>query len=178
MSRSFDITLESPASVEQIHSAFGDQTYWLARLAALDDCTTLDSLSVRPDGTVSVATSKDLRHNALPGLLAKLYRGDLEVLTRETWTPIGDRQVRGRIEVAASGAPGSGCGTALLTPKKHGSQMALTATVRFDVPLIGGRIESFLAGQLADGLAAIQRFTTGWVTAHVSDGRRTGAPYE
>ncbi|MGH3970354.1 MAG: DUF2505 domain-containing protein, partial [Mycobacterium sp.] len=46
MSRSFDILTESPASVEQIHAAFGREDYWLARHAAFEATSTLDSLSV------------------------------------------------------------------------------------------------------------------------------------
>ena len=49
MSRSFDIVTESPASVEQIHAAFGREDYWLARIAAGDATTTLDSLIVDAD---------------------------------------------------------------------------------------------------------------------------------
>jgi hypothetical protein len=37
MSRSFDIVAESPASVEQVHAAFGQEDYWPARVAAGDD---------------------------------------------------------------------------------------------------------------------------------------------
>ena len=34
MPRSFDVSTEAPASVEAVHSAFGHEQYWLARLAA------------------------------------------------------------------------------------------------------------------------------------------------
>ena len=34
MPRSFDVSVESPASVEQVHCAFSDEDYWLARFAA------------------------------------------------------------------------------------------------------------------------------------------------
>jgi hypothetical protein len=172
MTHSFDVSFESPASVEQVHSTFSDGNYWLARLAAFGGCTTLDSLSVDSDGTVTVITTKDLRHNALPGIVAKLYRGDLKVLSNETWTPIGDRRVGGRIDVAVAGAPGSGRGTALLTPLGKGSRLAFTATVQFDVPLVGGKIESYLAGQFAEGITELQRFTTSWITEHASAAAR------
>jgi hypothetical protein len=80
------------------------------------------------------------------------------------WRPIGDRRVSGEISVAAVGAPGSGRGTALLAPLGTGSQLKLSATVEFKVPLIGGKIENFVAHLFAEGLAEIQRFTTGWIT--------------
>ena len=55
MPRSFDVSVESPASVEQVHGAFSDEEYWLARFAAFGASTTLDSLIVDSDGTVTVS---------------------------------------------------------------------------------------------------------------------------
>ena len=47
--------VDSPASVEQILSAFGDEDYWNARLAEFAGGTaTLDTLSVNEAGTVGV----------------------------------------------------------------------------------------------------------------------------
>jgi hypothetical protein len=166
MPRSFDVTFESPAGVEQVHTAFGDKDYWLARLAALGGSRTLDSLILDRDGTVSVISTEDLRHGALPGILAKVYRGDLSVVTTEKWTPGGDGRVTGRIDVAVTGAPGSGQGDAVLAASGGGSRLDLAGTVRFNVPLVGGRIESYLAGLFADGLSAVQRFTDAWIGEH------------
>ena len=64
MPRSFDVSFQSPASVEQIHSAFGEEDYWLARIAAFGGSKTLDSLIVDPDGTVTVSVTEDLRARA------------------------------------------------------------------------------------------------------------------
>jgi hypothetical protein len=166
MPRSFGASFESPASVEQVHSAFSDEDYWLARLAAFGGSITLDSLIVDSDGTVIVTTTQDLRHDGLPGVVAKVYRGDLNILRNETWRPIGGHRVSGEISVAAAGAPGSGHGAALLAPSGTGSRLIFTATVEFKVPLVGGKIESYIAGQLADGISEIQRFTTMWITEH------------
>jgi hypothetical protein len=169
MPYSFDPSFESPVSVEQVYSTFSDERYWLARLAAFGGGTTLDSFFVDPDGTVTVTTPQDLRHDALPGGVAKLYRGDLNVLRNETWRPIGGRRVSGEISVAAAGAPGSGRGAALLAPMRNGSRLTFTATVAFKVPLIGGKLESYIARQFAEGVTEIQRFTNMWIAEHVSD---------
>jgi hypothetical protein len=166
MPRSIDLSFESPATVEQVHSTFGDQDYWFARIAAFGAGTTLDSLVVDPDGAVTVITVQDLRRDALPGPLAKLYPADLIIERTEKWTPIGAHQVSGEIRVDATGAPLSGRGTALLEPSGSGSRVSFAAAVEFKVPLVGGRIESYLAGQLADGITDIQRFTTSWITDH------------
>ena len=61
MPRSFDVSVDSPTSVEQVHRAFSGEDYWLARCAASGVPTTLDSLVVDADGNVTVRTTQHLR---------------------------------------------------------------------------------------------------------------------
>jgi len=166
MSRSFEVPFESPASVEQVHAAFSDEDYWLARFAAFGADSTLDSLSVDADGTVTVNVTQHLGRQLLPGLIAKLVPGDLRVLHSETWRPVGDREVHGQVSVSAPAALGSGRGRARLTPSGAGSRMEFSATVEFNVPLIGGKVEGFVARQFAEGIPDIQRFTSDWIAGH------------
>ena len=166
MPRSFDLLAESSATVEQLHSALSDEEYWLARLAAFGGITSLDSLIVDTDGTVTVATTQDLRHHRLPGVVAKLFPGDLKMLRKETWRPIGGRRVRGEVNFAVPGGLGSGLAAALLTPMRNGSRLTFTVTVEVRVPLVAGKIESYLGGQLSEQIPAVQRFTTAWIAEH------------
>jgi hypothetical protein len=165
MPRSFDVSADSPATVEQVHTALSDEDYWLARLATLNGSTTLESLIVDADQTVRVATTQDLGRDLLPGIVAKFYGRDLKVRHTETWRPT-DGQLRGEIRVAVSGAPGSGSGAALVAPTQNGSQLTLTGTVEFKVPLVGGTIERFIAREFAQGIPNIQDFTAKWVAEH------------
>ncbi len=166
MPRSFDVSVASPASVEEVHRAFGSEAYWLARFVAFGTSTTLESLVVDSDGTVTVRTIQDLRRDGLPRLLAKFYPGDLKLLSTETWQPVGARQVRGEVSIAAAGAPGAGRGEALLMPMGDGSQLSFSGDVEFKVPLVGGKIESFISNLLDQHIPEVQRFTTGWITEH------------
>jgi Protein of unknown function (DUF2505) len=163
MPRSFSVSVESPTTVEQVHQAFGDENYWLARFAAFGTSTTLDSLTVDGAGTTAVRTTQDLRRDALPMLVSRFYPGDLKIHSTETWTPIGRCQVRGEVRIAVAGAPGSGRGEGLLAPGATGSQLSFHGTVVFRVPLVGGKIESYLGSQLAEQIPEIQRFTTAWI---------------
>ena len=165
MPRSFVVSSDSPATVEQVHSAFSDEGYWLARLATMNGSTALESLIVDDDQTVRVATTQDLGRDLVPGIVAKFYRRDLKVRHTETWRPI-DGQLRGEINVAVSGAPGSGSGAALVAPTQNGSRMTFEGSVEFKVPLVGGTIESFIAREFARGIPDIQHFITKWVTEH------------
>ena len=78
----------------------------------------------------------------------------------------GGRRVRGEVSIAAAGAPGSGRGAALLVPMGDGSQLRFNGTVEVKVPLVGGRIESYIGDLLAEQIPEIQRFTTEWITEH------------
>ena len=166
MSRSFEILTESPASVEQIHAAFGREDYWLARLAAGDATTTLDSLIVDADGTVTVRATQHLVRQLLPGLVAKLVPGDLKILASETWRPVDDRQVRGQVSVSAPGGLGSGRAEAWLAPAGNGSQLRSAVRVEVKIPLVGGKLEKSIGAGLAESIPAMLRFTTTWITEH------------
>jgi Protein of unknown function (DUF2505) len=165
MARSFDVAVDSPASVEQLHAAFSGEDYWRARLATLNGSTTLESLTVDDDRTVRVVTTQDLGRELLPGIVSKFYRRDLKVRHTETWTP-SDGRLDGEITVAVSGAPGSGSGAASVAPTASGSLLTFTGTVEFNVPLVGGTIESFIAREFAQGIPNIRDFTANWVTEH------------
>ena len=44
-----------------------------------------------------------------------------------------------------------------------GSRLEFTATVEVRIPLVGGKVENFIGGQLVELLIAEQRFTTAWI---------------
>ena len=92
MPRSFDMATEYEGSVEQVHQAFCDEGYWLARLAdsGADDAT-LDSMQVGDDGGVQVVTTQILRVDRLPALVTQFHRGDLRIHREELERP-GRRQ--------------------------------------------------------------------------------------
>jgi hypothetical protein len=165
MPRSFDVSVDSPASVDQVHAAFSAEEYWLARIGNLKGSTSLESLVVDDDQTVRVTTTQDLGSDLLPGIVARFYRRNLKVRHTETWTPSGD-QLRGEITVAVSGAPGSGSAAASVAPTPSGSLLSLSGTVEFKVPLVGGTVESFIAREFAQGIPDVQDFTAKWVTEH------------
>lgn len=166
MSRSFDVVTESPASVEQIHAAFGGEDYWLARIAAGAADTTLDSLMVDADGTVTVRTTQHLGRQLLPGLVAKFVSGDVKLVQSEIWRPDGDRKVRGEVSVSASHGLGSGHADTWLVPTDGGSQLRSTLRVEVKIPLVGGKLEKSIGAGLAEGIPEMLRFTTIWISAN------------
>jgi hypothetical protein len=164
MSRSFDVSTESPASVEQIHAAFGREDYWRARIADATNIT-LDSLMVDADGTVTAQISQHFGRQLLPGLVTKLIKGDLRIVHTEIWRPEGNRRVRGEVSVLASGGLGSGRVESWLAPTDDGGcQMRSALRVEVKIPLLGGKLEKSIGSDLANGIPELVRFTTTWIT--------------
>lgn len=167
MSRSLSLSLDAPVAVDEILAAFAEENYWQARLAAFDSGTaTLDSLTVRPDGSVTAALTVSLFANRLPKVVTALVPGEFEMVRTETWHPASGGQGRGTIDVSVPGAPVSAVGTVALVPVDSGSRLDFSADVRVNIPLVGGQVESFIVSRLGDEISAVQRFTNNWIVTN------------
>ena len=171
MPRSFDMSTDYGATVEEVLRAFSNEEYWLARLAdsGADDAT-LDSMQVGgssgKDGSIDVITTQVLRSNRLPGVITQFHRGDLHIRREEKWEPIIDGSASAAVTGSILGAPASMTGTAVLEPvaETGGARMTLRASVEVRIPLVGGKLENFIGSQLVELLIAEQRFTTMWIS--------------
>jgi hypothetical protein len=167
MPRAFDISTATTATVDQVHAAFTDRDYWRDRLAEFGgDSIRLDSLDV-DGGSITVATTQDLRNNALPVLIAKVVPGNLLVFRKETWRTDGG-ELHGDVVITTQGAPIAGSAAALVAPTGDGSLLRFRGSVQVKVPLIGGQIEKYISAQITEEIPAVQRFTTGWIAENGS----------
>jgi hypothetical protein len=114
-----------------------------------------------------VVTTQFLRRDRLPGIVTQFHRGDLRMVRHEKWGPVtadrADAQVTGDIP----GAPVTLTGDAVLKPGNPGAHLMFHGNVEVRVPLVGGKIESFISAQLVDLLIAEQRFTTAWLAENL-----------
>lgn len=151
-------------SAEEIHRAFCDEKYWLARLAdsGADDAR-LDSFRVGQDGGIDVVTTQVLRASRLPGIIHQFHHGDLEIRRAETWTGMADGASEASVASSIVGAPVSLNGDAELRRSQRWSRLLFRATVEVRIPLVGGKLEKFIGNQLAQLLESEQRFTTVWI---------------
>jgi hypothetical protein len=164
MPRSFDMAAEYEGTVDQVHQAFRDERYWLERLAGSGaDKATLDSMTDDGDGGVDVITTQTLRSDRLPGVVAQFHHGDLSFVREEMWSPVTDGQATAVVTGSIPGAPATLTGTAVLMPAGGASRLEFKVTVEVRIPLVGGKVESFIGSQLVDLLIAEQRFTSAWI---------------
>jgi len=164
MPRSFDMATEYESTVANVHRALRSKKYWLARLAdsGVDEAR-LDSITLGTDGGVEVVTTQVIGSSRLPGFVSQFHRGDLQIRREETWTPLIDRRATAAITGGIAGAPVRVDGAAELAPSDAGARLSFNATVTVRVPLVGGKLETFIGNQLVDLLNAEQRFTTRWL---------------
>jgi hypothetical protein len=167
MPRSFDMSTDYGATVEEVLRAFSEEQYWLARLAdsGADDAT-LDSMQSGDDGSIDVITTQVLRSDRLPGIITQFHRGDLCIRREERWDPVTGGKATAAVTGSILDAPATLSGTAVLAPvaESGGARLKLRATVEVGVPLVGGKLENFIGSQLVELLIAEQRFTTMWIT--------------
>ncbi len=163
MPHSFEISVESPAGVEQLLAAFSDENYWRARLAIGESAAELKSLTVNADGAVNVVVTATLVRNRLPKLITRLHRADLEAVQKEKWSWINGGRLRGEVSVAAPPIPLSAFWKVMVAPMQSGSLLNYTASVMVNIPLVGGAMEKSLGGQIAEGIVKGVPFTTEWI---------------
>jgi hypothetical protein len=162
--RSIDLTAQSPHPLQRIRSAFEDEAYWRARLGAFEAASPiLDYLTTDSAGETLVSMTMRFGGDQLPDPVKRLRLASLDVVQAERWYVIEDGTLRGEIAVHAPRTPISGCGAVHLTPAISGTRLAGTATVDVRVPLIGGAIARFIAGQLAQGILDIVHVTDSWL---------------
>ncbi|MGN6338491.1 DUF2505 domain-containing protein [Mycobacterium sp.] len=170
MPRSFDLSADYDGSVDDVHRAFTDANYWRARLAGSGvDVATLESLSVGDEDTVEVVTLQVIRSDKLPGMVTQLHSGDLRIRREETWGPVTGGAATGSVMGSIVDAPVNLAGSAVLEPIEEtgGARLTFRATVQVRVPIIGGKLENIIGNQLAELIAAEQRFTTEWIAKTV-----------
>lgn len=104
------------------------------------------SRTEHPDGSVELVMSR--RAEPLPGFIAKLAPADLLIVTTDRWAPQvdGARDCTWTAEIP--GAPVRIRGTQRIEPCAGGSRHLTSAEVSVSVPVVGGRIESFILDQI------------------------------
>ena len=166
MARSVDYrsTLAFPA--EKVFATMTDEEYLRARLRELGGPgSDLLEHEAGPDGG-RYRLKQGLSEKDLPPIVGKVMQGDLAIQRTETLRRTGQGAYGGDVDVAISGVPASATGTMRLADNGAGSDFEVHADVEVKVPLIGGKIEEIVAGQVRRLLEAETAFTVRWLESH------------
>ncbi|WP_156687699.1 DUF2505 domain-containing protein [Mycobacterium sp. Marseille-P9652] len=170
MPRSFALSADYEASVEQVHRVFYDEEYWHARLADIPvDEAQVELMRIGgesgDDGTVEVVTLQTVRSHNLHAVVKQLHGGDLSIRRSETWGPLVGGAATAKITGTILGTPVAVSGDAELAPlaDSGGARLGIHVSVQVRVPIIGGKVERLIGDQLRELVSWEQKFTTEWM---------------
>lgn len=130
------------------------------------DITILDH-AVRK-GAVSVRSRRTVPMQ-VPGFAKRFLSPTNTVEQHDQWSaPAPDGSRTGTWEVSAKGVPVKVHGTLRLTPVKGGTVVEMTGEVTSSVPLVGGKLASFVGDDVLRTMHAEEEFNDG----HLAAGRK------
>jgi hypothetical protein len=163
MARHIEHSAQYRRPVATLHAALTDEGYWQARLKEVGGPgATFESLTVG-DGTIDVVLKQSVPAEHLPSVVTSIRPGDLIIRRTESWGPLQGDRAQGTFSAEVEGAPGRLRGTMTLSADGTGSELVMDGDVEVKIPLIGGKIESVIAGQVLELLDAEEDFTGQWV---------------
>jgi hypothetical protein len=146
VSRKTSHVSEGETDVESLFAVLSGPD-WASQVAARlqDDCEVVRR-TVGDDGSVELVMSR--RTEPLPGFVAKFAPADVRIVTTDSWGPSVDgvRDCTWTAEIP--GTPVRIRGTQRIEPAGSGSRHSAHAEVTVPVPLVGGKIESFICEQI------------------------------
>ncbi|HVH22294.1 MAG TPA: DUF2505 domain-containing protein [Pseudonocardia sp.] len=159
MARQIDFRAPLPRPAETVYATMVDAEFLRARLQQLGG-PGAELLEHQAD---PAGARYRLRHgldkSVLPPLVQNLVSGNLVIERTETIRQTGPGHYEGTVDVQIPGAPVTAVGTMQLHDAPAGSEFAVHATVKVNIPLFGGRIEETVAEQVRNLVQAETAFT-------------------
>jgi len=118
------------------------------------------SVDVAPaGGGVRVSIHQTQRVRKIPTFAAKLVGETIEIHQVESWTS----PTRAALELTIPGKPGHLQATITLTPNGEGTDYLADGELKVGIPLVGGKLESLIAGLLELFLTREHRTGQAWL---------------
>ncbi|MEU5691434.1 DUF2505 domain-containing protein [Actinosynnema sp. NPDC020468] len=163
MARRIEHLTTSPRSAGEVYSALTNEAYLRDRLTVLGGTNAALLAFTGGGGSTSYQLRQGVPADRLPSVARGLLGGDLVIDRAESWTEAG---YAGTVEVTLNGVPGRLDGTITLADTTSGSTLTLAGQVKVSIPLMGGKLESLIAEQVAALLDRESAFTTEWLATH------------
>lgn len=148
------LTYDAPA--EAVAAMLDDQAFReevLRRQKVLRGSATIDGDHV----TIEQVRSSD----QLPSFAAKLVGDEIVIVQKETWTSPTDCDV----QLSIPGKPGEAVGTMELVESGGTTTEKVDLVLSVRIPLVGGKIESLIAGLFKEALEIEHRVGVEWLAA-------------
>ncbi|PXY32768.1 DUF2505 domain-containing protein [Prauserella muralis] len=151
-----------PHSVADVLAADSGEEALRARLAELGGKDArLQDHTVTADG-VRYTLLQGVAAEKLPQAVRTIHKGDLLVTREHVWTGSGDRYT-GSIRAHVGGVPSEITARTELVADGDGSVLVVRGEAKVRIPIVGGKLESYIAEQVSDLLRHESGFTAKWL---------------
>lgn len=137
------------SSPEEVFDLFCDPDFLVDRSIALGEVSADAEVDEDDKGKVIVTMRREVKRD-LPAFLAKLFNPQQVINLREEWQQIGSNFI-GKGEFTVEGQPVTVKTEMTLKASPKGTTYSVKFTPKANIPLIGGKVEKFIAGNCEDG---------------------------
>jgi hypothetical protein len=163
MATRIDHRAEFAAGLDAAYTAVAGEDALRARLARLGGHDADVVSYAESGGQLRIELRQGVSADKLPGPVRALHKGDLMVRRFQTWRRSGDGYT-GDVSVEVGGVPGEITARTFLTGDDKRSTLRTDGEVSVRIPLVGGRVESFVAEQVTRLLQSEAEFMAKWLT--------------
>lgn len=118
------------------------------------------TVTITPTGAgMSVKVDQFRPAHEVPSFAKKLVGDEINIVQEESWSS----PTHGRLQVTIPGKPGEMKGTITLAGDATGTTETVSVDVKVSIPLIGGKLEGFIADMLVKALKAETKVGRGWL---------------
>jgi hypothetical protein len=148
---------EYPHPVRKVWAAFSDPEFYHAKFEGVGHRDVAVISSERDSAGFSIEVSREVPLE-VPGFLRGMLGEWNRLLQSEHWAPAGKGVYANALEIEARGLPVTMKGAMRLSGRGEGAVNEIEITIRAAVPLIGGKLERFVARDTEAVLAAEYEF--------------------
>lgn len=143
--------------VETVYEAFTDPAFYLAKFSGVGARNVEIVASGNEDGVFTVETRREVPLD-VPGALKKLLGEWTTIIQGEEWIEGEEDEYLNELSIDSEGVPALLTGTMTLYPSGDGCVNEVVMTIDCKIPLVGKKLESFIADNTQEQLAAEYEF--------------------
>lgn len=152
MSTTVDVIHEYDYPVETVHAVFTDPDFYIAKFEGIGARDVEVTAAGEDDGVFTIETRREVPLE-VPAAL-KTFLGEwTTVIQTEEWVEGGDGEYLNQLEISSDGVPARMTGSMRLYEAEGGGCVnEVSITIECGIPIVGRRLESFIAGNTGDQL--------------------------
>lgn len=153
---------EFSQSIAELFAALSDQSALQARLDAIGGHNAQVKTYSHEDDQWHFLLYQGVPAEKLPSFVRALHAGDLFVEREQTWTRAGETYT-GTVKATVGGMPGDITARTGLADEGGKTVLWTSGQVKIRIPLVGGKVEGFVADQVTKLLQSEAEFTAQWL---------------